>query len=346
MTPARVSLFTALLIVGGALACTGDDPAAEPVSSARPVTTAMAVDTALALPLRATGVLAAREETDLGFTVGGVLAAVMVRPGDRVRQGQVLARLDAAQVNAQVDAATAQLDKAERDLARALRLLADSVVTRTTADDARTARDAAAAAVAVARFAQRTAMISAPADGVILERRADPGTVVGAGTAVVRFGGSGDGTVFRAALPDRDRLRVRVGDRAEVALDAAGGEVLRGTVVEVAAAPTAGTGTWSVEIALPGAAALPRGLTGTATIRSGEAMTVRMIPIEAVVEANQSAGVVFTVQDGVARRHEVQLGAMENGRVIVRDGLSPGARVITAGAAWLTDGESVQESTR
>jgi RND family efflux transporter MFP subunit len=306
----------------------------------------MAVDTALALPLRATGVLAAREETDLGFTVGGVVVEVTVRSGDRVRRGQVLARLDAAQVNAQVDAASAQLDKAERDLARALRLLADSVVTRTTADDARTARDAAAAAVSAARFAQRTAVIIAPADGVILDRRADPGTVVGAGTSVLRFGGSGEGTVFRAALPDRDRLRVRVGDVATVVLDAAGGEVLRGTVVEIAAAPTTGTGTWAVEIALPEAAALPRGLTGTVTIESGGAMTVRVIPIEAVVEANQTAGVVFTFEHGVARRHEVQLGAMDDGRVVVREGLVAGARVITAGAAWLTDGESVQESTR
>lgn len=346
MTPMRATSFVLLLALGGTLACGGDAPATDAASTARPVTTAMAVDTALALPLRATGVLAAREETDLAFTVGGVVAEVSVRPGDRVRRGQVLARLDAAQVNAQVDAVTAQLDKAERDLARALRLLADSVVTRTSADDARTARDAAAAAVAAARFAQRTAVITAPADGVILERRADPGTVAGAGTAVVRFGGSEEGTVFRAALPDRDRLRVRTGDLAEVVLDAAGGEVMRGTVVEVAAAPTAGTGTWSVAIALPDAAALPRGLTGTATIRSGGAMTVRMIPIAAVVEANQAAGVVFTFEDGVARRHVVQLGTIGDGRVIVRDGLRAGVRVIIAGAAWLSDGEAVQESTR
>jgi RND family efflux transporter MFP subunit len=306
----------------------------------------MAVDTSLALPLHATGVLAAREETDLAFTVGGVVAEVSVRPGDRVRRGQVLARLDAAQVNAQVDAATAQLDKAERDLARAVRLLADSVVTRTTADDARTARDAAAAALAAARFAQRTAVITAPADGVVLERRADPGTVVGAGGAVLRFGGSGEGTVFRAALPDRDRLRVRVGDLATVTLDAARDEVLSGRVVEVAAAPTPGTGTWSVEIAVPAAATLPRGLTGTATIQSGAAATVRLIPIEAVVEANQAVGIVFTIENGMARRHQVQLGAMDDGQVVVRDGLATGARVITAGAAWLSDGEAVQESTR
>lgn len=346
MTPIRPAVSLLILAVGGALACGGDAPAADAQPSARRVTTAMATDTAMALPIRATGVLAAREETDLAFTVGGVVADIPVRAGDRVRRGQVLARLDAAQVNAQVDAATAQLDKAERDLARALRLLADSVVTRTTADDARTARDAAAATVAAARFAQRTAVIIAPADGVILERRADPGTVVGAGTAVLRFGGSGEGTVFRAALPDRDRLRVRTGDLAEVVLDAASGEVLRGTVVEVAAAPTTGTGTWAVTIALPAAAALPRGLTGTVTIQSGAAMAVRVIPIEAVVEANQTAGVVFTYEDGVARRHQVQLGAMDEGRVIVRDGLHAGARVITAGAAWLSDGELVQESTR
>lgn len=341
MTRSLVAAAPATLLLAAVAGCTPDVPPPE-AAPTRVVTLATATDTLLAAPIRATGVLGALEEADLAFTVGGLVREVTVRPGDRVRAGAVLARLDATPVEADLAAAEAALAKAERDLARAERLVADSVVARAVVDDARTARDAAAARVRAAGFARRTAVITAPADGVVLERRVDPGAVVSAGSAVLRVAASGAGSVFRVALPDRDVLRVQPGDAAEVTLDAAPGDVLRGRVVEVGAAPAARSGTWVALVAVPGAAALPRGLTGTAVIRSGRAEPVRLVPVEAVVEAAADSAVVFVVQEGVARRRAVRIGGLEGGRVRVQDGLDAGARVIVAGAAYLVDGDTVQ----
>jgi RND family efflux transporter MFP subunit len=292
------------------------------------------------------GVLTTRDETDLAFTVPGVVSAVLVRAGDRVTRGQRLAVLDAQQVEATLEQAQVQLDKAERDLARARRLYADSVIALATLQDAETGHAASKAAVSAAAFARRTAVIVAPSDGVILERLGDPGSVVGPGTPLLRFAGSGSGTVFRGGVADRDLLRLRLGDAAEVVLDADVAKRWAGRVVEIAAAPTPRTGTWLVTVTMDGASSLPRGLSGQAVLARGRPAPSRVVPISAVVEADGEAGVVFVVINDVAVRRAVRLSVLQDGLVAVHQGLDGATRVVTAGAAYLNDGDRVREAGR
>lgn len=335
-------LIAVLAILG---ACGGAAPGAEPSQTPRVVATAAITDTMLVAPLGFSGVLATRDETELAFTVPGVVTAVLVRAGDRVHRGQRLAMLDAQQVDATLQQAEAQLQKAERDLARARRLYADSVVALATVQDAETGYAASKAAVSAAAFARRTAVIVAPSDGVVVARLGDPGSVVGAGAPLLRFAGSGRGTVFRGGVPDRDLLQLRVGDGADVWLDADTTRPWHGRVVEIAAAPNVGTGTWAITVALPDAGALPRGLSGRAELVHGRATATRVIPVEALIEAEGDHGVVFVVRDGVAVRRAVHLSLLRDGLVAVHAGLDGVTRVVTAGAAYLNDGDPVREAT-
>lgn len=302
----------------------------------------------VAEPVRATGVAAAKSEVALGFTTAGVLAAVHVDEGDRIRAGQVLATLDLAQSDALLAKARSAADHAERELARSERLYADSVVTRTQLDAARTAAEVARADLRAASFVRRTATIVAPSSGVVLRRAAEANAVVAAGQPVLVVRGEGEGLVLRTGLADRDVVRVKVGDPAVVRFAAHPGVAFRGRVAQVGAGALAGTGTYEVEVALDAAGhagrTLASGLVGEVEVTPSRGEEVALVPVEAIIEGDGDSAQVFSVgADGrTARRHAVRVAWLRGGKVAIRGGLDGVTRVVTDGVAYLGDGTPVQ----
>ncbi len=120
-------MMTVLAALAGCATSTGRRPAdAGPERSAPVVEIAPVVDTVLSDAVTATGLLGAKEETLLSFKIGGVIQSVTADVGDVVGQGQVLATLALSEIGAVVAKATAGLEQAERNLARAERLYQDS----------------------------------------------------------------------------------------------------------------------------------------------------------------------------------------------------------------------------
>jgi multidrug efflux system membrane fusion protein len=215
------------------------------------------------------------------------------------------------------------------------------------------------------------ATIVAPNDGVVLSRAANPGQMVGPGTAIIQFASRGRGNVLRAGVPDREAVRVAIGDPAEVGFAAVPGKVFKGKVSQVAAAADPRTGLFVVEIALEGAQALPSGLVGRVAIAPAERGRVRVrkdkekeppladagsapdvlgnsggvfaIPAAALVEGDKDHGTVFTVDaSGTrARKINVELVGLAGDQVLVR-GLGGVTRVVRSGATWLTDSARVE----
>jgi RND family efflux transporter MFP subunit len=307
-----------------------------------PVRAVAAEAESLSLPIQGTGTLGAKEEVVLSFLAGGVIGRIEVGEGAAVRAGQRLASLELSEVEAAVAQAQAAADKAQRDLARARRLHADSVIPLAQLEDAATAFEIAAAQLERARFGRRFAEIVAPADGVILRRAAEPGERVGAGAAVLVLARRDRGSVLRVGLADRDVVRVRPGDPAVVRFDAHPGAEFAGSVSEIAAAPRPGTGTFVVEVALPAAQGLISGLVGSAVITPRERRPATLVPVAALLEAEGGRGTLYVVEEGGrAQRRRVSLGVLAGERVEIAAGLAAGERVVTAGAAFLSDGAAV-----
>jgi RND family efflux transporter MFP subunit len=313
-----------------------------------PVRVAEVERSPLADGIRAVGTIAPEEEVRLSFKTGGVVAAIEVNPGERVRAGQRLATLARDEVDAAVAQARAALDKARRDLERGEALLADEVATREQVEDLRTARDVAAAALRAAEFNARFAAIVAPGDGLVLRRLAEPGELVGAGQPVLVVGNTEGGWVVRAHLPDRDVVRVAPGAAAKVTLDAFPGRRFDAEVTEVSSAADPMTGTYEVELAIdPEGLRFVQGLVAKIALpgESGGA-ALPVVPVESLLEADGAHAIVYVVAaDGdaaVARRVEVRLGQWVGTQVEVMDGLAEGDRVVTEGAAYLQDGETVR----
>ena len=333
----RLTLPTLALLA----ACAGARGDELPAKNATLVGAARVTLDSVAPPVVATGTLAPKDEIALSFKIGGVVSQVLVDGGSTVRAGTILASLELREIDAAVTRAQSAADKAERDLARAKRLYADSVVTLAQLQDAETGANVARADLETARFNRQYAIIVAPAAGVVLQRQKQPGELVSPGETVLQFGSAARGTVLRVGLADRDVVRVQRGDPATVRFDALPERDFAGTVGEIAAAADPMTGTYRVEVRLPGATGLASGLVGHVEIRPKAVRPVMLVPIEALVEADGSHGIVFVMQGGRAERREVTIAFLDGAQVALAAGLAAGDQVITTGAAYLENGTAV-----
>ncbi len=336
-----VSPLLALLALPG---CSVTEATAQEV----PVTPALSVAIAavdrspirerLTLP----GLVYPRETYELGFPMGGVVTQVLVREGEHVVRGQILARLDASAVSAQRDQAASGLQRAERDLQRAESLAASGSLPSATLDDARTGADVARASVTAAGYAVRHSVLRAPAAGVVDLRFTDDGEVTGPGAPIVRVVSESEGWALRVAVPDRFLGDLRVGDAASVELDAGEGE-LEGRVVEVARVPTPGMGTFDVEIAFsspPSGLEMRTGLVGRTHIAIGEELSAS-VPTGAIVDGHDRSAFVFIVEGDIAHLRPVELAFFAGERVVIAGGLDGIERVVVRGAERLSEGDRV-----
>ncbi len=292
--------------------------------------------------LVAIGRLEAADEIDLSFKTGGVIAAILVDIGDPVKKGQVLARLDTTEIDADVRRAEESLAKTERDLARVTSLHAQGLVSQEALDNAGTARDLASAAVQAARFNLEQATILAPSPGRVLSRRVQGREVIGPGVPVLTVSGEGKGWLLRASVSDRAAMRVIPGQAAFVRLDALTGEPLAGRVRRVAGQAHPATGMFDIEIGLESTpASLRSGMIGRGGIVVPRAPLLG-IPLTALIEAKSPAAKVVVVREGRAVLVPVRIGEIVAQAVEVLEGLTADDDVVIAGAAYVNAGQRVR----
>lgn len=340
LTVASATMLPALL-----LSCGGDPDRTPDSDPAVPVEVAQVQYEARALPIRTSGILANKAELRLGFKIGGVILEIPAQEGQAVAAGQLLARLDPSEIDAQVAQAQIGFEKAMRDLDRAESLLRDTVATVEQVENARSARDAARAALDAAEFNRRFAEIRSPAAGRVLRRLAEPGELVASGAPVLVVGASGRGWVVRVALADRDIVRVRPGDHASLHFDAVPGESFDARIVQVAAAADPLTGTFEVELGLDRAdERLRSGFIARVTLHPSQRDPYFFIPIEALAEGDGVRGVVYLLEPGssTVRRRDVAIAHVLDDSIAVSSGLTAGALVVSRGTPYLSDSTRVQ----
>lgn len=294
--------------------------------------------------VRATGNVEPIRTVAVNSQLGGALLRVDVEEGDRVRAGQVLARIDSRELQAQLRSAEARLEVARRAAERAEQLRAQQIVTV-----AEYEADQAEYAAALATHDQlRTridyATIRAPITGVVLEKLVEAGHVVAAGTRLFTVGDVSP-LVVRVPISELDVTALAAGDTVAVTLDALPGADLIGRIRRIFPAADSTTRLVPVEIALAGTAAgeVRPGFLARVRFSLAPRAGVLTVPAPAVLEA-ASGSAVFIVDDGRAVRRRVQRGETYEGRVEIRSGLSPGDTVVVAGNAELRDGAEVRLS--
>ncbi len=296
--------------------------------------------------LEYSGTLATTSEAKLSFKIGGIISKIYVKEGDHVSKGQLLAALDLTEINAQVQQASQNLEKTNRDAARVKSLYEDTAATLEQYQNTQTQQSVAHENLRIAKFNQQYAQIRATEDGTIISKLMNEGEFASAGSGVLMMNGtSNNDWVVRFGVSDKDWALLKKGDAANVHIDAYPTNLFKGFINKIAEAADANSGTYEIEVkVLPGDKKFAAGLFCTIQLSTSAKEKISMIPIEALAEANDKTGFVYVLNSDkkTVTKKPVQIAFIEKDKVAIRSGLENISDVITDGVSYLTENSKVK----
>lgn len=339
-------------------------PAAEPeTASTEPVVrqllqseVAEISPTVLRQRARVTGTLVPGRLSAVASQASGRVLSVAVRPGDTVRAGDVLAEIDRAtlelqlnQQRATADATRAQLVSSRQQLERTQELARQGLSSPSTLEQARSGTAALEAnlvalesAVQGAEIALSNASVPAPFDGVISERSVEPGQTVNAGTTLFTVVNL-DEMEFQAAASVNSSAMVAPGQTVAVSVTGLEGRVFEGLVKRVNPVALAGTRTVPIYVSLQNEDGLLRGgmfATGQITVsEKAEAIAILATAIREDAEGH----FVLKLDGGTLTRQAVEPGTQwDRGHLVEVTGLEAGDVVVAAALPELAAGQAYE----
>jgi RND family efflux transporter MFP subunit len=340
------------------VAIAGCGKAPEKAETPRPVKVAKALPASGGLIGVFAGEIRPRYEADLAFRVGGKILARPADLGERVKKGDLLARLDPEDLRLNAAAARAQVAQAEADhafaraeLERYRALLEQKYISQAAFDAKKNAHDASAAKrdatraqASVSGNQAEYAELRADHAGVITAVNAEPGQVVNAGQAVVRLARLEDlDAVFSVAesqvqaLRDTKTVRVSLWSRPD--------RYYEGRVRDIAAAADPAARTYLVKVAVDNADdALKLGMTANVVLTGDDkaAQGGTLLPLTALTQQGEQAAVLVVRPDNVLELRPVKVRQYRETAALVEAGVQPGETVVAAGVHKLRAGQAVQ----
>lgn len=357
MPSAGAATVVVIALSSCAIGCSSKSEAAPKTRPAPLVVVAKVEARDVAVEVHAPVELRPLAQADVGSKTLGVLDAVLVDRGDRVKRGQFLALVRPSDLPDQLVAARGSLTQtqasaslARQNFERASQLAPRGVVSQQELQQAQAAlataeAQEAAAKAQVGAFATRLGetRIESPLDGVVTVRRLDPGALVG---------GNSSGTIVVVARVDVLRVFVTVVERdvhlvkrgldAHVEVDALPGKSLKGSVVRLSPTLDPATRTLDAEVQIDNAGGeLRPGMFGRGSIVVDKHPGAAVVPSTAVqVSSGKRWGFVL-VGDKVERR-ELTVGVDEGDWLEITKGLAVGDEVVTTGIDTVSDGAQVR----
>lgn len=269
-----------------------------------------------------------------------IVAEIVVPEGQAVSRGQVIVRL-AASPSTRLDIANASTASRAAQLAhaRARRLRADGLVSDAEVESARAAAESSAATVSNLSGRAGSLTLRAPVSGYVQAYNVGPGDLVAPGTPVASISRAGD---LRARFGIDPELARRVERGGSLSIIGPDGQIALGVpILSVDPVVSQQTRLASIFVRIPGRAAFGAGesLRGRVTLSStNDTLTV---PYAAILN-DGGQPYVYSVENNVAHRHDVELGPVSNERAAILSGLPDGVLVVVEGGTALADGMTVR----
>ncbi len=352
-------IILAVLITGGVLAymsqsSSGEAAGADKQSQAQTVSVVAPGSDTVVRAINATGTLAARREIPIGVVgEGGQVARVLVDAGDWVEQGQVLVTIErsvqvqqAAALEASIAVARADLQLAQNELDRALKLVDRGFISKADVDRKTATRDSARARVRVAeaqlsetRARNARLDIRAPVGGYILARSVEPGQTVSAGSGILFRMAQGGQFELQAQLGEADLANISVGVPATVT-PVGTDRQFSGQIWQISPIINAETRQGIARIALPFDKTLKPGGFASVEIKAG-AISAPILPESALQNDREGSFVYIVGKDNKVVRRNVKQGIVTPSGIAITEGLDGTERVVLYAGGFLNPGETV-----
>ncbi len=304
--------------------------------------------------IRLTGTVEAQIQTNIAFRSNGKIVRRFVEVGDRIAAGQVLAKIDPTELQADVDNAAAALDsakalrqQAQLSFARQQSLIEKGYTTRAAFDQAKETLDTTAAQVESAEAALNATQeqlsyseLKAGVNGIVVSRSAEAGQVVQTGQTIFTVAEDGPRdavfNIYELLLTRPPRTR-----SLEIVLQANPAIKTTGTVREISPILDPKSGTVKVKVGLtntPPEMSLGAAVIGQSGLDVQEAI---VLPWSALYEWQGKPAVWVIDAHGAVTPKPVVIDRYGTGTLILRGGVEPGERVVTAGIQFLRPGQKV-----
>ncbi|MBW7923042.1 MAG: efflux RND transporter periplasmic adaptor subunit [Rubellimicrobium sp.] len=272
-------------------------------------------------------------------TSAGMLTEVLVRPGQRVAAGDVIARFDAEAETIDRDRAGLAADNAAATLRRTRDLAQSNVVAGSALSDAELADSNARLALRTAELALDRRTVTSPIAGTVGLIQVTPGNHVAAQAAITTVDDTAS-ILVDFWVPERYATQLAPGMEVDVSAIALPGQVFRGRVTVIDSRIDATSRTLLVQADIPN---------GDGALRAGMSLAVTLaFPGETYPAVNPLAilwsgegSYVWKVADGHATRVMAEIVQRNSDGVLVRADLAPGDAIITEGLLQLSEGQAV-----
>ncbi|MXZ39475.1 MAG: efflux RND transporter periplasmic adaptor subunit, partial [Holophagales bacterium] len=305
-----------------------------------PVRVTSAIRRDIADYLETNGSLEAENEVDIVARTAGPIVELNVEEGDFVREGQVLARIDAAEIEAQLGIARVNLAEAELSWNRAQSSYREEVISQEAYDLARSTFESAAAQIVGTEILLDYTVIRAPFDGLIIERVIKNAEHVPTNARLFRISDF-DPLLCPIQLPEKDLPRLKLDQSAHLTVEAWPGVRFPARVLRISPVVDAATGTVKVTLEVQAQGRLRPGMFASVFVETDVHENAIVVPKQALVLESTSDTVYVAVDDGqggtVAQRRELELGYEESDSLEVLSGLREGEDVVIVGQDGLSD---------
>lgn len=288
------------------------------------------------------GEIEGETSSSLSFQLPGYVERVYVREGQRVAQGELLARLDKTTLQSTYDAALSTLRQAEDAYARMEQLHDNGSLPEVKWVEMQSSLQQARSMEQIAKKNLSDVELRAPYAGIIAEKSVDTGSSVLPGVPAFKLMKI-DRVNVNIAVPENEIAGVSIGDEVAVSVSALGDKTFPGKIFEkgIVADPLAHTYKALAQIDNRQGELLP-GM--VCVVNMGKGGTAQIVIPHSVVQVDyDGAHFVWLNRDGVAVKRPVEIGGFSGNGVIVVSGLSSGDRVIVEGASKVSENMKISE---
>ncbi|MCK5688106.1 efflux RND transporter periplasmic adaptor subunit [Myxococcota bacterium] len=287
------------------------------------------------------GVAKASQSTRLSTSAGGKIDWMGVDVGDRVKKGQLLAKIAADLAKARLAQAQAQLTSAKSQYERLKKLHARDLASLANLQKAEVAMRGAEAAAAMSQIHARDALMVAPHRGYVASRFASAGEQAAPGAPVLEIAEL-DPIKVTIQVPEKDLPFIQPGLAIQAHADAFPNEVFEGEVSRIGVLGHKFSRTMEVEVVIPNPdTKLRPGMLARIRLTRRIIENIPVVRRDAIIEDDQGRA-VFLEEDGQVRRVAIELGPVEGDKVAVTQGLHEGDLLVVTGQRFLTHGEAVK----
>lgn len=339
------SMIFSILTLSG---CGSDEIQQAPPASPKPTLTEI-VSAQASDDLSFNGVVRAAKRADLTFRVNGRLTNIYVKEGDEVKKGDLLAKLDARDANTALASAQLELKNTKLEHERANAIYKKSqAISKSDLDAITTRYNLAKNRVDEATRQMEYTTLKAPFSGIIGRKLVDNHVQIQANSPVLTLHDLKDLEVV-INIPHKVVLSGSNKTEANAILNAIPGQEFPLVLRTFASQPDPVTQTYPVALGfsdLKGFRVLPGMSVKVFPSNELSDLSIMTLPISALMPDNQDKQFIWVVDDNnIAVKRYVEIGALSKNRIVIKENLAQGERVIIAGVSSVREGMEVRPYT-